>query len=69
MAEPVSESGVGDAFRMRMRNDEMGDYIVVNHVVEYEQDRQIGWEPELHQASRPEDAPEIGARCITNGDA
>lgn len=54
---------VGDTFRMRMRNDEMGDYVMVNYVVEYEQDRRIGWEPEMHEASRPEDAPEIGVRA------
>jgi uncharacterized protein YndB with AHSA1/START domain len=54
---------VGDTFRMRMRNDEMGDYVMVNYVVEYDQDRRIGWEPEMHEASRPEDAPEIGVRA------
>jgi hypothetical protein len=47
--------GVGDVFTMSMHNDEMGDYEMANHVVEYEQDRQIGWEPVLKAASRPED--------------
>jgi hypothetical protein len=47
--------GVGDVFTMSMHNDEMGDYEMANHVVEYEQDRQIGWEPVLTAASRPED--------------
>ena len=29
-------SGVGDVFTMKMCNDEMGDYEISNHVVEYE---------------------------------
>jgi hypothetical protein len=39
-------SGVGDAFIMRMYFSELGDYEMNNHVVEYELDRRIGWEPE-----------------------
>jgi len=39
-------SGVGDVFVMRMYYSEHGDYEMNNHVVEYEQDRRIGWEPE-----------------------
>jgi hypothetical protein len=38
-------SGVGDAFIMRMYFSELGDYEMNNHVVEYELDRRIGWEP------------------------
>ena len=38
--------GVGDVFVMRMYFDELGDYQMINHVVEYEPDRRIGWEPE-----------------------
>ena len=38
-------SGVGDVFTMKMHNDEMGDYEMANHVVEYEPNRRIGWEP------------------------
>ena len=56
-----------DTFRMRMRNDEMGDYVMVNYVVEYEQVRRIGWEPEMHEASRPEDAPESASVPATCG--
>jgi len=37
-------SGVGDTFTMKMHR--LGrDYIMVNHVVVYEQDRRIAWEP------------------------
>jgi hypothetical protein len=39
-------SGVGDVFVMQMYFDQLGDYQMINHVVEYEPDRRIGWEPE-----------------------
>jgi len=39
-------SGVGDVFVMKMYFDELGDYQMINHVVEYEPGRLIGWEPE-----------------------
>ncbi len=38
-------SGVGDVFVMKMYFSHLGDYEMNNHVVEYEQDRRIGWEP------------------------
>jgi uncharacterized protein YndB with AHSA1/START domain len=55
-------SGVGDVFTMKMHNDEMGDYEIANHIVEYEPNRRIGWEPVLRAASRSEDQPGIGDR-------
>jgi RNA polymerase sigma-70 factor, ECF subfamily len=39
-------SGVGNVFVMKMYFSHLGDYEMNNHVVEYEQDRRIGWEPE-----------------------
>jgi hypothetical protein len=39
-------SGVGDVFVMKMYFARIGDYEMNNHVVEYEQDRRIGWEPQ-----------------------
>lgn len=39
-------SGVGDVFVMKMYFPHLGDYEMNNHVVEYEQDQRIGWEPE-----------------------
>lgn len=39
-------SGVGDVFVMKMYYSELGDYEMNNHVVEFEPDRRIGWEPE-----------------------
>ncbi|NAS25362.1 hypothetical protein GT755_27215 [Herbidospora sp. NEAU-GS84] len=38
-------SGVGDVFVMRMHYERYGDYEMNNHVVEFEPDRRIGWEP------------------------
>jgi hypothetical protein len=39
-------SGVGDVFVMKMYFDELGEYQMINHVVEFEPERRIGWEPE-----------------------
>ena len=39
-------SGVGDVFVIKMFYVEHGDYEMNNHIVEYEQDRRIAWEPE-----------------------
>lgn len=55
-------SGIGDAFTMQMHNDEMGDYEMINHVVAYETDRRIAWEPVLLRAGRTEDKEDEGVR-------
>jgi hypothetical protein len=50
-------SGVGDVFVMKMHFSHLGDYEMNNHVVEYQQDRRIGWEPEAgrgHPAAAPD---------------
>jgi hypothetical protein len=39
-------TGVGDVFIMKMYYSKLGDYEMNNHVVEYELNRRIGWEPE-----------------------
>jgi uncharacterized protein YndB with AHSA1/START domain len=57
---PQTLRAVGDAFVMAMHNDEMGDYEMTCHVVEFEPDRRIAWEPVLTAASRREDATDIG---------
>src|ERR1700761_8187952 len=36
---------VGDVFVMEMHGKDMGDYLVDNHVVAFEQDREIAWAP------------------------
>jgi uncharacterized protein YndB with AHSA1/START domain len=38
-------SRVGDVFFMSMTHWDLGDYVMENHVVEFEQDRRIAWEP------------------------
>ena len=38
-------SGVGDVFVMKMFYAPIGEYQMDNHVIDYEQDRRIGWEP------------------------
>ena len=50
-------SGVGDVFVMKMYFSHLGDYEMNNHVVEYEQDRRIGWEPEAGRG-HPNAAPD-----------
>jgi hypothetical protein len=50
-------TSVGDVFVMKMHYPHLGDYEMNNHVVEYEQDRRIGWEPEAgrgHPAAGPD---------------
>jgi uncharacterized protein YndB with AHSA1/START domain len=37
---------VGDVFVMKMHYTRLGDYEMDNHVVEFEEDRRIAWEPE-----------------------
>jgi hypothetical protein len=38
-------TGVGDVFFMNMYLDEVGDYLMMNYVVEFEVNRRIGWKP------------------------
>jgi hypothetical protein len=38
-------SGVGDVFLMKMYFQPLGEYVMINRVVQYEPDRRIGWEP------------------------
>jgi hypothetical protein len=54
-------SGVGEIFVMKMYYSHLGDYEMNNHVVEYELDRRIGWEPEAGRG-HPDAAPGGSAR-------
>ncbi|HSZ39098.1 MAG TPA: SRPBCC family protein [Trebonia sp.] len=45
-------TGVGDVFVMRMYFKSLGDYEMNNHVVEFQPDRRIGWEPESGKGHR-----------------
>jgi hypothetical protein len=48
-------TGVGDVFAMKMYIEEVGDYLMLNYVVEYEANRRIGWEPAPGDAAASED--------------
>jgi hypothetical protein len=39
-------TAAGDVFVMRMHDPRIGDFEMNNHVVEFEPNRRIGWEPE-----------------------
>jgi len=56
-------SGIGDVFEMRMFNDQMGEYVMANQVVEFEPGRQIAWEPGLKATGNPEFQSRIGNRA------
>jgi hypothetical protein len=50
-------SCLGDVFVMKMYYAELGEYHMINHVVEYQLDCRIGWEPEAgpgHPNAEPE---------------
>jgi hypothetical protein len=51
---------------MKMYYSEHGDYEMNNHVVEYERDRRIGWEPEAGRGHPDASAPDArwGQRWI-----
>ena len=53
--EPVT--GVGDVFVMKMYFVRLGDYEMNNHVVEFERNKRIGWEPEAGRG-HPDAAPD-----------
>lgn len=46
-------SKVGDVFFMSMTHWDLGDYVMENHVVEFEQDRRIAWEPVAQTSEDP----------------
>jgi hypothetical protein len=50
-------SGLGDIFVMKMHHPAMGDYEMDNHIVEFEANRRIGWEPVSHGEARGTDSP------------
>lgn len=56
-------SGVGHVFEMKMCNDFLGDYVIENHVVEFERDRRIAWEPVLKETAHPEAQANIGVNA------
>lgn len=57
-SEPVR--GVGDVFVMKMFHGPLGDYEMNNHIVEFEQDRRIGWEPKAGRGHPNAATPDPG---------
>jgi Polyketide cyclase / dehydrase and lipid transport len=55
-------AGVGDVFVMAMRSSKWGDYEINNHVVEYDADRLIAWEPHAGNGHPDADLPRHGHR-------
>ncbi len=54
---PISR--VGDVFVMKMFYEPYGEYQMSNHVVDYEEDRRVGWEPRVgdgHPSAGTEDS-------------
>ena len=58
--DDVVISKVGDVFAMKMFNDEMGDYVMENRVVEFEPERRIVWEPVMRSIDKPEFQSGVG---------
>ena len=56
-------SGIGDVFEMKMFNDMLGEYVMENHVVEFEFDRRIAWEPVLKATDKPDFQSRVGDRA------
>jgi hypothetical protein len=56
-------SGIGEVFEMKMFNDTLGEYVMENHVVEFEPDRRIAWEPVLKATDKPEFQARVGDRA------
>ena len=59
-------SGIGDVFVIRMFYSRLGEYEMNNHVVEYELNRRIGWEPESGRGHPDASSPDArwGQRWI-----
>jgi hypothetical protein len=56
--EPVTQAG--DVFYIDMVHWHLGGYVMANHVLEFEQDRLIAWEPVVYSYENPEYAQAIG---------
>jgi len=59
---------VGAAFAMNMFYDEMGDDVTANHVVEFESDRCIVWEPVMRSIDTPEFQSDVGVPALHEWD-
>jgi hypothetical protein len=60
LVTPGILTSIGNVFTMRMHNDFLGDYTIDNHVVEFDPEHRIAWEPVLSATSREEAKPNVG---------
>jgi hypothetical protein len=51
---------VGDVFYIKMAHWHLGNYVMANHVLMYEQDRLISWEPVVYSYENPEYQSSVG---------
>jgi hypothetical protein len=50
----------GDVFYISMTHWHLGNYVMANHVLAFEQDRQISWEPVVHSYENPKYEQSVG---------
>lgn len=65
LRDPIDDieiTAVGDTFAMAMVNDNLGDYVMTNRVVDFEHNRRLAWEPLLTESSREEAQVRVGVR-------
>ena len=55
---------VGDVFYISMNHWDLGNYVMANHVVGFEQDRHIAWEPVVHSYESPEYQSHVGKPAL-----
>jgi hypothetical protein len=64
MLRPAAENSpitsVGDVFYINMVHWHLGNYVMANHVTEFERDRLIAWEPVVYSFEDPERAQSVG---------
>jgi polyketide cyclase/dehydrase/lipid transport protein len=57
---------VGDVFYINMVHWHLGGYVMANHVVEFEKDRLIAWEPVVFSYENPEYEQSVGHPGLRN---
>jgi uncharacterized protein YndB with AHSA1/START domain len=62
--KPVTQ--VGDVFYINMVHWHLGGYVMANHVVEFEHDRLIAWEPVVYSYENPEYEQSVGHPGLRN---
>ena len=59
-ADNTPISAVGDVFYINMVHWHLGNYVMANHVLEFEPDHLISWEPVVYSYENPEYAQSVG---------